>query len=574
MPLSKTFTTPSITLAQANREPSASLPLTAFPRGTKAACALDPLTANPWLLAVLLGLATTAIFLPAVRCGFVNWDDGKYVYQNPTVLGGLTLDGCRHAFSDVIFGYWAPLTILSYQLDATLFGIQPWGFHLTNVLLHAASTVILFVSLVRMTRESWASLAVAAGFGLHPLRVESVVWIAERKDVLSVFFLMLTLLAYERYCRRPDASRYAPVWLGMLASLLCKSTLVTLPVLLLLLDVWPLQRIPLHGGEQPRDERTRSEHYPLLSWRAAIWEKLPLLGLSVAFSVITMVAQDDAIQAEHALPLVTSRLPNALHAIVWYVWKTFWPVGLRPFYRHAASELSPLAVLACGVAVTAAALAVVKLASRRPSLAVGLAWFGVALLPMLGIVAQSGFAGRADRFTYVPHIGLFMVVVWWAKDMATQRRIPWPWQIAGLCAVIAALAATSVRQIPMWKSPDTLWPAMLTQDPSCAMAHMKYANHLVATRRLPAAEPHYRAAIEHATDDWPGHVCRITSLSNLACLYHDLGEDERARATRDVAVEIDPHDVAVEQMLEHLRLPAGRAMRRIDHDRGSSANSQ
>ena len=512
---------------------------------------------EPWMLAAILALATTAVFLPAVRCGFVNWDDGKYVYQNPTVLGGLTFDGCRHAFSDVIFSNWAPLTILSYQLDATLFGIQPWGFHLTNVLLHAASTAILFICLVRMTGETGPSLAVAACFGLHPLRVESVVWIAERKDVLSVFFLMLSLLAYERYCRRSDASRHGLVVLGMLASLLCKSTLVTLPVLLVLLDVWPLRRIQLPGMVLVGSEADSTPHYAPISWKTCFREKVPLLALSVFFSLITMAAQGDAIQAEGAFPLLTSRLPNALHAIVWYVWITFWPVGLKPFYRHAASELSPLAVVACGASVVAAAIVVGKLARRRPSLAVGMAWFGIALMPMLGIVAQPGFQGRADRFTYVPHIGLLMALVWWAADVAKRKQIPSAWQVAGCLAVVAALSTASVRQIPIWQSPDTLWPAMIARDPACSMAHMKYANHLVATRRLAAAEPHYRAAIEHATADWPGHVCRITSLSNLACLYHDLGDQQRAGVARDLAVEIDPHDVAVEHMLEHLKVPTG-----------------
>ena len=162
---------------------------------------LDPLAARPWLV----WLMTAAVFLPAVRCGFVNWDDGKYVFQNPIVLRGLTLDGIRHACSDVIFCNWAPLTVLSYQLDATLFGTAPWGFHLSSVLLHATSVALLCVCLCRMTGAVWPSVAVALVFGLHPLRVESVAWIAERKDVLSVFFLMLALLAYERYCRSPSA---------------------------------------------------------------------------------------------------------------------------------------------------------------------------------------------------------------------------------------------------------------------------------------------------------------------------------------------------------------------------------
>ena len=508
-------------------------------------------------MALLVGLVTTAVFLPAVRCGFVNWDDGKYVFQNPVVLQGLTWDGFRHACSDVIFCNWAPLTVLSYQLDATLFGTAPWGFHLTSVLLHATSVALLCVCLCRMTGAVWPSVAAAVIFGLHPLRVESVIWIAERKDVLSVFFLMLALLAYERYCRSPSAGRYAVVGLWMLASLLAKATLVTLPVLLLLFDVWPLERLRIPGIGPSADPAGPPGRYGAVSWRAAVIEKIPLLVLAAVFALITMATQGDAIQTEQHVPLLTARLPNALYATVWYVWKTFWPTGLRPFYRHAASELSPPVVAACGAAVVATAVAALRLAGRRPFVAVGLAWFAVALLPVLGIVAQPGFQSRADRFTYVPHVGLCMALVWWAAAVAEEWRLSRRWQLAGMVAVTVALAAVTLRQIPMWSNSDTLWTTMIRQDPTCAMAHMKYANHLVATRRLAAAEPHYRAAIDAATADWPGHVCRITSLSNLACLYYDLGDHARARATRDLAVAIDPDDVAVRQMLEHVRLPAG-----------------
>ena len=518
---------------------------------------LDPLAARPWLVALLVWLVTAAVFLPAVRCSFVNWDDGKYVFQNPIVLRGLTLDGIRHACSDVIFCNWAPLTVLSYQLDATLFGTAPWGFHLSSVLLHATSVALLCVCLCRMTGAVWPSVAVALVFGLHPLRVESVAWIAERKDVLSVFFLMLALLAYERYCWSPGAGRYACVGLWMLASLLSKATLVTLPVLLVLLDVWPLERLRIPGVGQPEEAPGQPARYGAVSWLAAVVEKIPLLVLAAVFAVVTMATQGDAIQTEQSLPLMTARLPNALYATVFYVWKTFWPTGLRPFYRHAASELSPLVVAACGVAIVATAVTAVRLAGRRPFVTVGLAWFAVALLPVLGIVAQPGFQSRADRFTYVPHVGLLMALVWWAAAVAAEWRLSRRWQLLGMVAVTVSLTVVTLRQIPMWTNSDTLWTTMIRQDPTCAMAQMKYANHLVATRRLAAAEPHYRAAIEQATDDWPGHVCRITSLSNLACLYYDLGDHARARTARDLAIEIDPDDVAVRQMLEHVQLTVG-----------------
>ena len=517
----------------------------------------DHLAARPWFVALLVWLVTTAVFVPSVRCGFVNWDDDKYVCQNPLVLRGLSWDGFHHACSDVLISNWAPLTVLSYQLDATLFGTAPWGFHLTSVLLHATSVALLCVCLCRMTDAVWPSVAVSLVFGLHPLRVESVVWIAERKDVLSVFFLMLSLRAYERYCRSPVGWRYAMVGLWMFAGLLAKATLVTLPVLLLLLDVWPLERLRMPGIGRPLDDAGQPGRYGAVSWWAAVVEKVPLLVLAAVFALVTMATQSDAIQTEQSVPLVTARLPNALYATVWYVWKTFWPTGLRSFYRHAASELSPLVVAACGTVIVATAVTAVRLAGRRPFVPVGVAWFAVALLPVLGIVAQPGFQSRADRCTYVPHVGLLMALVWWAAAAAEEWRLPRRWQLLGMVAVTVALSAVTLRQITMWTNSDTMWTNMIRQDPSCAMAHMKYANHLVATRRFAAAEPHYLAAIDRATDDWPGHVCRITSLSNLACLYYDLGDHARARIARDLAVAIDPDDVAVRHMLQHVRLPAG-----------------
>ena len=222
--------------------------------------------------AVGLAIVTIGGFSPALWCGFINWDDGRYVFQNPTVLGGLGWEGLQHALCDVVFCNWAPFTILSYQLDVTLFGREPWGFHLTNVLLHAASVAMLFIALARMTSAFGASLLTAALFGLHPLRVESVVWIAERKDVLSVFFLMAALLAYERYCRGPSAGRFVPVCLCMAASLLGKSTLVTLPVLMLILDVWPLGRVRLPRGVSG-PAAARPGRYPIVSWRQAVWDR-------------------------------------------------------------------------------------------------------------------------------------------------------------------------------------------------------------------------------------------------------------------------------------------------------------
>ena len=289
--------------------------------------------ARPWLMATLLGLLTFVVFLPAVACDFVNWDDNAYVYRNPLVLEGLTVRGVTAAFTRVMFHNWAPLTILSYQADASLYGSRPEGYHLTNVVLHAMAAGLLAVALGRMTAAPGLSAAAVLLFAIHPLRVESVAWIAERKDVLSIFFLAVALLAYEWYCRRPGAWRFAAVWAAMLASLLAKATLVTLPVLLLLLDVWPLNRLQLPGW--PRAAAAEPARYPVCSWQRAFAEKLPLLALSSVFAAITLMTQERATRSSAELPLVTNRIPNALHAIACYLFETAVPLGGSGYHRLA-----------------------------------------------------------------------------------------------------------------------------------------------------------------------------------------------------------------------------------------------
>ena len=504
---------------------------------------------TPTTAALAVALLTFGVFLPATTCDFVNWDDDRYVRANPLVLGGLSPAGIRAACTSIVFSNYAPLTILSYQLDATLWGTNPFGYHLTNVCLHAATTGLLCLALARMTGATGRAAVAAAVFGLHPLRVESVVWVAERKDVLSVLLVVVALVAYERFCRAPSPRGYAAVAAALAASLLAKATAVTLPVLLLLLDVWPLGRLRLAGvGPPPEPGR-----YPPVTARRAVVEKLPLLALAAVFAGITLVVHggSGAMQSEEALPLVAARIPNAIYAWCWYLWKTLWPTGLQPHYTHVGWGLAPAQLAACIAVPAALAVLAVRQAGRRPVVPWGLAWFTIALAPVLGLV-QTGLQGYGDRFTYVPHIGLVTMLVWLAGDAADRWR-PGPAVVRAAAALVVALAAgvTSAR-IPMWRDSLALWTTVTRQDPANAMAHLKLANHLVSVRRPLDAEPHYRAAAACATPDWPGHVCRMTSLANLACLYHDLGDLERARATRDLALEIDPDDPAVRHMLEHV----------------------
>ena len=369
------------------------------------------------LAAVAVVAIVLCVFLPAVTCDFIDWDDNRYVFENTDVIEGFSVRTVRNAWMTTTFHNWAPLTILSYLVDSSLFGVRPWGFHLTNVLIHAASCGLLFLAIGRMTGTYGRSLAATLLFALHPLRVESVVWVAERKDVLSVFFLAAALLAYDRYCRRPSVPRYAGVVVAMAASLLSKATLVTLPVLLLLLDAWPLGRIECLAARGAGLD----DAWPRRSWTQLVAEKIPLLLLSAAGVVVTIATQQEAIEEEWRTPLVAVRLPIGLWSIVRYLGMTLWPVGLHPLYCHPGSAgITPLIVI--GGAVGVAAIALVAWMSWRstPAVTVGLAWYVVALSPVLGIVRQQGFQSHADRFTYVPHVGLAIAVVWCLADLVVR----------------------------------------------------------------------------------------------------------------------------------------------------------
>ena len=429
------------------------------------------LAEKPWLLAGLLGLLSFTVFVPAVACDFLNWDDNAYIYRNPVVLGGLTAAGVRRACTDVVFCNWAPLTIISYQLDVSLFGREPWGFHLTNVLVHAASSALLYLALFRLTGCPLRSAAAAILFAVHPLRVESVAWIAQRKDVLSVLFLVLALLAYEWYRRRPGMWRYFLVFAAMLASLLSKATAVTLPALLLLLDIWPLGRVAVPGVGGPVRGDGAPSPYPTRSWKLVVTEKLPLLGLAIIFAIVTLRTQQKAIQTELDMPLWAARVPTAILAVAWYIWKTFWPTELHPAYHHTGTEGKPFWLVLVCAAGLASVMGIAAATGRRlPAVPVGLAWFAVSLLPVLGLVAQQGFQSHADRFTYVPHIGLMVALVWGAAAVAGRLRLGRSLCVAALVTVVVAAVAIDRHQIAMWKDSTALWTHVLASAPDDQLA--------------------------------------------------------------------------------------------------------
>ena len=438
----------------------------------------SPAFAAPWTeargdvaCAVAVAAAILVLFAPAAFHDFVNVDDRAYVLSNPLVLEGLTVEGFIRAWTQVVFLNWAPLTILSLQFDSTLFGVEPVGFHLTNVVLHAITVGMICLALIRMTGQRARAMAAAALFGMHPLRVESVAWIAERKDVLSMVFIAAALLAYDRYCRHPTRGRLAWVWLAMLGSLLAKATAVTLPALLLILDVWPLGRTPL-AGRRGGTEPPLGPVHPAVGWRLIAAEKIPLIGLTVVFSVVTLATQAPAIAGGDQAPLFFVRIPNALAAIGGYAWDTLVPLRLHPAHAHDGLLGKAVGSVWAGGGVTAMlALAAWLCAHRCPAVTAGLTWFVVALSPILGIVAQQGFQARADRFTYLPHIGLAIAAVWGVGDLLAWWRLDRRWSAGLLAACTAGCMFLTTLQIGVWRDSWTLWSHVVAIEPDNAIAH-------------------------------------------------------------------------------------------------------
>lgn len=416
-------------------------------------------------------------YLRATQNQFISYDDPIYVTDEPMVKKGLTVDGIVWAFSGFRFFNYHPLTWLTHMMDVELFGLNPAGHHFTSIVLHALTATLLFLLLLRLTAETWPSAFVAALFAVHPTHVESVAWVAERKDVLCAFFAMLTLLAYVGYVQRPSAARYVLIVIVFALGLLSKQMIVTLPCVMLLLDYWPLRRI------SDRKSALR-----------ALVEKIPLLALSATASVVIAIAQASGqpMKSLEQFPF-DRRLANALNSFLNYLWMTVWPSDLSVFYPYPSAFSTGWLVLAAAVLVGVTAAAIVQ-AKRKPYLAVGWFWFAGMLVPVIGLV-QVGRQGMADRYTYLPHIGLFIAVVWLVKEIASRhhsgRRTA---AVVGGLLVIA-LAARTWHQIGYWKTSVTLFTHALSVTERNPVAHNQLGNEYARTGRIDDAERHYRACI-------------------------------------------------------------------------------
>ena len=444
-----------------------------------------------------LSVAGVCIFLAAlvwlafgqtVHHAFINYDDDAYVYKNFVVRAGLTRRGILWAFTFGEIGHWHPVTWFSHMLDCQIWGLRAGGHHLTNVLLHAAAAILLFLALKQMTGTLWRSACVASFFAIHPQRVESVAWIAERKDVLSGVFFMLTILAYVRYVRKsPSLGGYALVVILFALGLMSKGMLVTLPFVLLLLDYWPLRRFTPEMLESIWHSENRAR------LRRLIVEKIPLFLLSIASCVMTSLSPERIAPAlQMSLP---SRIENVIVSYVIYVKQMLYPVGLEIPYFNPPGGFPLWQVglaLALLLGVSAGAFVFRK---RRPYLIVGWLWYLGMMAPVIGLVQISYYA-RADRYTYLPHIGLYMMAIWGGAELFGRSRAGrYVLSVAAL-VMIAALVLRTQAQASFWRDSETLWTHVLMENPNNQVAHNNLGLVLADKGEIQTAIMHFEKALE------------------------------------------------------------------------------
>ena len=514
---------------------------------------LERLAAHPWLPVAIAAGVTLAAVAPAVSFDFVSWDDAKYVSDNGLVLAGLTPNGIRRAFTDVVFCNWAPLTILSYQLDATLFGREAWGFHLSNVLLFSSTAALLFILLRRLTAATLGSLVATLAFSLHPQRVESVAWVSDRKDLLSVLFLILTLLAYADFCRRPALGRYLLVAAAATASLLAKASLLAMPVLLLLLDVWPLRRMAWPQWPTKQNGNLPAVH-PQVSLGACLLEKVPIAAITAVFAFIAYRAQSDALVSGDAAGFLDRRLPNALFASHWYILKAVMPFGLQAVQCRDPDAAARYADAGLHLIVIAAVVAAAVWLRRPPYVAWALAWMLAVLAPVIGFV-PFGAQTVADRYTYAAHLGPALVG---AVLFDSLWRRAGKWRAAVVLAVATLLAAEAVmmqRQLWTWRDGVSFWAQVLEVDPTNPLALEVLACRAEQTGDLGTAE----RLLTTAVDSPRGFGSVLATLSRF---YYRIGRWDDARDVASRCAELAPDDPDVARLVAFLQSPESRRIER------------
>jgi Flp pilus assembly protein TadD len=485
---------------------------------------------------LLLFIATLAVYWQVGNYEFVNFDDDKYITDNPHVQKGLTRDSVIWAFTATHVSNWHPLTWLSHMLDFQLYGLNPSGHHLTNVFFHLVNTLLLFLVLKLMTGALWRSGLVAALFAVHPLHVESVVWVAERKDVLSTLFWMLTLWAYLGYTKRPGVKRYLVILLAFALGLMAKPMLVTLPFVLLLLDYWPLKRIELGQsaiGLPAASQPSTIANKPGAQAFRLLLEKTPMFVLAAVSSVVTFIVQKSggAVGALETYPFKI-RMANALLSYVIYLKKMIWPQNLAVFYPHPGQSLPMWQAAGAGLLLVVVSIAVIRAGRRYPYLPVGWLWYVGTLVPVIGLV-QVGDQAMADRYTYVSLIGLFIVVAWGVPDVARSWRYGKSALALATGSLLVALMVSTSLQLKHWKNSLTLFDHALSVTDRNYLAHTNFGNALAELGRVDEALFHFTEAVKIR----PSFSKAYNNLGNALARQ---GRDEEAIFHLTRALELEP----------------------------------
>ena len=474
-------------------------------------------------IALGLFLLAMSVFGQTLYYGFLSYDDRAYVTENPIVSRGLTWSGIVWAFTHAHAGNWHPFTTISHMLDCQMFDLHSGSHHLTNTLLHSAAVLLLFFVLRSMTALPWRSFFVAAVFAVHPLHVESVAWIAERKDVLSAVFFMLTLLAYKWYIQKPASGRYFAVGLAFSAALMAKAMVVTAPLILLLLDYWPLRRLT-----------------DFATARKCAVEKIPLFLLSTVCSVVTLVVQQPTTASLENLPFWW-RVQNALVATLVYLRQTVWPTELAAFYPHPQGGVPVLASAAAAIVLVGITTATWFGRNRRPYLLVGWLWYLIMLGPVIGIV-QVGLQSHADRYMYLPQIGIVLAMVWTVCDFVPSNKSARLVVLTGGVAVTLALAAAAWTQTRYWRENESLWTHALAVTSNNDVAHNNLGNVYLGRGQFDEAIAQFQRALEIRSRESESQYNLGAALScvNLGTAFTDKGDLDKGIDYYEKAIALAP----------------------------------
>ena len=489
-------------------------------------------------ICISLAALTWVVFGQTLRHDFINYDDPRYVYEDTNISRGLSFSGISWAFTHIHSMNWHPLTTISHMLDCQLYGLKAGWHHFTNVLLHTVAAILLFLALQQMTGALWRSAFVAALFAIHPLRVESVAWVAERKDVLSGVFFMLTLITYVHYTRATSTWRYLIVAFVFALGLMSKPMLVTLPFVLLLLDYWPLERIRGQPSVVSGGRSVSSRRWFGVSGLVA--EKIPLVALATVSSVITFMVQKGALGETAELPIKT-RINNAAVSYVTYLWQMFWPARLSVFYPHPENRLPPWQIMLSVLLLLSISAAAIALRKQLPYFITGWLWYLGMLVPVIGLV-QVGWQGHADRYTYLPQIGLYILIAWSVTDFTASWRHHGEILGAAAAVILGALSWQAWIQTSCWRDSETLFTHALAVTSNNDVAENNLGIVRLQQGKLDEAVSLMQSAVDLRPDNSPAQ-------ENLAKALLQKGQVTDALIHYRKLMELQPDNIEIHNIV-------------------------